>query len=90
MVPTAIIGLSPKGHSHTLRAGDVELHAPCALDPLLIVPALEESVEIRSADPVSGEVPLVPCAGSVTAFTLGGLTFGPFHSYVEGPLGSGR
>ncbi len=51
-----IVGLSLNDHPHTFRVGDVELRNWCALDPLLVVRALDRQVTIESADPSSGEL----------------------------------
>lgn len=50
-----IVGLSLNEHPHAFRVNGLELRTWCALDPLLIVPAMTADVEVESADPATGE-----------------------------------
>ncbi len=50
-----IVGLSLNEYPHKFRVSGNELRNWCALDPLLIAPALTEPVEIESVDPETGE-----------------------------------
>ena len=49
-----VVGLSLNEYPHKFRVGGNELYNWCALDPLLIAPALTEPAEIESVDPETG------------------------------------
>jgi len=50
------VGLTLNDYPHIFRVGGNELRNWCALDPLLITPALTEPVEIESPDPANGQL----------------------------------
>jgi len=50
-----IVGLSLNKHPHTFLVHGHELTTWCALDPMLIAPAMTEPVELESDDPTNGE-----------------------------------
>ncbi|GMQ94542.1 MAG: organomercurial lyase MerB [Acidimicrobiia bacterium] len=52
---TGIVGLSLNKHPHKFLVHGHELTTWCALDPMLIAPAMTEAVELESDDPTSGE-----------------------------------
>ncbi len=72
-----IVGLSLNEYPHKFRVGGNELHNWCALDPLLIVPALTEPVEIESVDPETGE------AVSVSATPAGVKGYSPTDAVLS-------